>query len=38
MVSIFTTPGGITIVVVLLVAVQADIQQQCQQLGILCKV
>jgi superfamily II DNA helicase RecQ len=35
-VPVFATPGGTTVVVVLLVALQADITQQCQQLGISC--
>jgi superfamily II DNA helicase RecQ len=36
MVPAFTAPSGTTVVVVLLVVLQADMQQRCQQLGILC--
>jgi superfamily II DNA helicase RecQ len=36
MVPAFAAPGGTTVVVVPLVALRADMQQQCQQLGILC--
>jgi superfamily II DNA helicase RecQ len=34
----FTTPGGTTVVVVPLVALQANMAQRCQQLGISCVV
>lgn len=33
----FTTLDGITVVVVLLIALQIDMQRQCQQLGISCE-
>lgn len=32
----FTAPGGTTIIVVPLVALQANIIQQCQELSISC--
>lgn len=36
MVPAFAAPGGTTIVIVLLVVLQADMIQQCQELSILC--
>ncbi|RHZ43035.1 uncharacterized protein CDV56_100022 [Aspergillus thermomutatus] len=36
MVPAFTAPGGTTIVMVPLVALRADMQRRCQQLGISC--
>lgn len=32
----FTAPGGTTIIIVPLVALQADIMQRCQELSISC--
>jgi superfamily II DNA helicase RecQ len=36
MVPAFAAPGGMTVVVVPLVVLRADMQRRCQQLGILC--